>query len=75
MNLTDLKKGKKAVISRIVDGAVKRKLMEMGCIPGQEIELKLTAPFGDPLAFDISGYVLSMRKKEAECVEIILLDE
>jgi ferrous iron transport protein A len=75
VNLTDLNKGEKAVISRIIDGSVKRKLMEMGCIPGQEIELKLTAPFGDPLAFDISGYMLSMRKAEAKCVEIILLDE
>jgi ferrous iron transport protein A len=75
LNLTDLKKGEKAVISRIVDGAVKRKLMEMGCIPGQEVELKFIAPFGDPLAFDISGYCLSMRRKEATGVEIIMLEE
>jgi ferrous iron transport protein A len=75
LNLTDLKKGQKAVISRIVEGSVKRKLMEMGCIPGQEITLKLIAPFGDPLAFDISGYCLSMRRKEASSVEIIMVDK
>lgn len=47
--------------------------MEMGCVPGQVIELKLVAPFGDPLAFEIAGYCLSMRKTEAAMVEVILM--
>jgi len=73
LNLTELDKGQKAIISRIQDGSVKEKLMEMGCVPGQVIELKLVAPFGDPLAFEIAGYCLSMRKTEAAMVEVILM--
>ena len=49
--------------------------MEMGCVPGQEIQLKLIAPFGDPLAFEISGYCLSMRRTEAERVEIVKIQD
>ena len=42
--------------------------MEMGCLPGEKIHIERKAPLGDPIAISISGYVLSMRKAEAETI-------
>ena len=44
----------------------------MGCLPGVEVSLQLIAPFGDPLAIEVCGYQLSLRKEEASS---ILLEE
>jgi ferrous iron transport protein A len=41
------------------------KLMEMGCLPGAEVEVRHVAPFGDPLCVRVAGYLLSLRKAEA----------
>lgn len=46
--------------------------MEMGCLPGAEISLELIAPLGDPIAIEVAGYQLSLRKIEASS---ILLEE
>jgi ferrous iron transport protein A len=46
------------------------KLTDMGIYPGQEIKVLYKAPFGDPIAVDVEGYVLSLRKYEASLVEI-----
>lgn len=48
----------------------------MGCTPGEEVEVEKIAPFGDPIAINISGYVLSLRRAEASTVQIrkIVLD-
>lgn len=44
--------------------------MEMGCIPGTRISVEFFAPGGDPIAFNIDGYVLGLRKSEAALIEI-----
>ena len=49
------------------------KLKEMGCIGGAIIRLSLKAPLGDPMAFELDGYTLSMRKKEADTIQVKLL--
>jgi ferrous iron transport protein A len=46
------------------------KLLEMGCIPDEEISVELTAPFGDPIAIQVAGYQLSIRKQEAENIMV-----
>jgi len=46
------------------------KLLEMGLYEGKEVEVIFTAPFGDPIAVDLGGYVLSLRLDEARLVEI-----
>jgi ferrous iron transport protein A len=69
--LSDLKPGQKGVIDSFTDYVLSLKLLEMGCIPGEEIEIIRIAPFGDPIAIAVSGYVLSLRKDEAETVKII----
>lgn len=67
-NLSDLKPGKKAIIDSFSDKELALKLMEMGCLPGERIFVERKAPLGDPIAISISGYLLSMRKSEAETI-------
>ncbi len=66
--LAQLKLGESAVIKSFTDRTLALKLIEMGCLPGERITLSNIAPFGDPIAIEISGYVLSMRKEEASTV-------
>jgi Fe2+ transport system protein FeoA len=73
MLLSELKHGQHAIITQVLPTELKEKLMEMGCVKGVEVHLIMKAPFGDPIAFDIDGYCLSMRKKEASNIEIHLL--
>lgn len=42
----------------------------MGCVPGTVISLEFSSPLGDPLAFNIDGYVLGLRKEEAAIIEV-----
>ncbi|MFT5723167.1 MAG: ferrous iron transport protein A [Bacteroidia bacterium] len=73
MLLSDIKKGDSAVITRIKPCEIRDKLMEMGCVPGTPIYLSLKAPLGDPIAYNIDGYYLSMRKSEAQQIEVKLV--
>lgn len=66
--LAQLKLGESAVIKSFTNTILSLKLMEMGCLPGEKITLCNIAPLGDPIAFEISGYLLSMRKEEASTV-------
>ena len=64
--LNDLLPGEKArIIKVLAKGTVRRKLMDMGMVPGSEIEVVRTAPLGDPIEFRIKGYNPSMRRQEA----------
>ena len=67
-NLSELKLGTKAIIDSFSDKELALRLMEMGCLPGEKIHIERKAPLGDPIAISISGYVLSMRKAEAETI-------
>jgi ferrous iron transport protein A len=68
-SLANLKPGQKATITAI-DGqdALSQRLMEMGLIPGQEVQLLGIAPWGDPLEIWLQSYRLSVRKAEARRV-------
>ncbi len=68
--LADLKIGEKGRIKSFSDDQLSLKLLEMGCLPESEIELRYIAPLGDPICFEISGYNLSLRKSEASKVLI-----
>ena len=68
--LSGLKLGQKGIIESFTDYELSLKLLEMGCIPGEIIEVIRIAPFGDPIAISISGYVLSLRKDEAATVKV-----
>jgi len=71
MNLAMLKVGEKGKITRIGSvGPLKRRLMDMGVLVGEEIGVKKVAPLGDPIEVTIKNYNLSLRKKEAEGIDV-----
>ncbi|MGV8877995.1 MAG: FeoA family protein [Sphingobacteriaceae bacterium] len=68
MKLSQLAIGEKGIIKGFTDLEMSVKLMEMGCLPGEEICVERFAPLGDPMAIKVSGYQLSLRKKEASTI-------
>ena len=66
--LSQLKVGEHGTIHHFNDENVALKLMEMGCLPGEEVTLERFAPMGDPMAIAVAGYSLSLRKNEAASV-------
>jgi Fe2+ transport system protein FeoA len=60
------------VVSVHGDGAVARRLMEMGVVPGATVRMVKSAPFGDPLEIRVRGYSLALRKNEASSVEVCI---
>ncbi len=67
-SLADLKVSEKGTIKGFSDEKLSVKLIEMGCLPGAEIEMNFTAPFHGPMAVKVAGYHLSLRRDEAQCV-------
>ncbi|MDD2984497.1 MAG: FeoA family protein [Crocinitomicaceae bacterium] len=63
-------KGKKVKVIKLLNSEISSKLLEMGLYDGQEVEVLFKAPFGDPIAVNIGGYVLSLRLDEAKLVEV-----
>ncbi len=64
-NLSDLKKGETATIRGFSDERLSLKLMDMGCLPGTQIELLGRAPLGDPLLILVGSSSLAIRNQEA----------
>ena len=71
--LAELKKGQKAIIRSFTNDLLSSKLIEMGCLPGEFVQLSKIAPLGSPIAITISGYELSLRKEEAASVLVDLV--
>ncbi len=59
------------VVSVSGGGAISRRLLEMGVVPGVTVRVVKTAPFGDPFEVRLLGYNMALRKSEAELVEVI----
>ena len=71
MKLSALKCGQKGRITKMeAAGPLKRRLMDMGVLVGEEIRMKKVAPLGDPLEVTIKSYNLSLRKKEADGITV-----
>jgi ferrous iron transport protein A len=75
ITLDQLKLGQIAVVQEFTDDFLSLKFIEMGCLPGEIVKLVNIAPFGDPIAIEVSGYVLSLRKQEASTVIVTLLND
>lgn len=71
--IANLKKGDKAIIKDFDVDIIPLKLLEMGCLPGNIVELLQIAPFGDPLFLDINGSHLAIRKETARDIEVELI--
>jgi ferrous iron transport protein A len=68
--LSELKAGERATILDFESSELELKLMEMGCLPGEEIIVEQIAPLGDPISVRIAGYSLSLRKNEAKQIVV-----
>ena len=69
--LKDVKIGETVKVARLNgSGAVKRRIMDMGITKGTEIYVRKVAPLGDPVELTVRGYELSIRKADAEMIEI-----
>lgn len=73
--LSELLPGERGVIAEVNQPEKVTKLMEMGCLPGEEVRLDHIAPLGDPIAITLSGYKLSLRKRDAKHILVRLLPE
>ena len=70
-NLKEVAVGGTAKVVRIHgEGAVKRRIMDMGITKGVEIYVRKVAPLGDPIEITVRGYELSLRKADAENIEV-----
>lgn len=69
--LKEIKVGQSAIIKKIHgNGALKRRIMDMGITKGVEVNIRKVAPLGDPLEITVRGYELSIRKADAELIEV-----
>ncbi len=67
----DLKIGESAVVLKLGgEGALRRRIMDMGITKGTAVTLRKVAPLGDPLELRVRGYELSIRKSDAEMIEV-----
>lgn len=71
MTLRELKPGSEGVVASIGEkGPMRRRLMEMGVTPGVTVKVIKVAPLGDPIEVNIRGYELSLRKEEAQQIQM-----
>ena len=69
--LKDAKIGQTARVKKLTgEGAVKRRIMDMGITKGVEVYIRKVAPLGDPIEITVRGYELSLRKADAELIEV-----
>lgn len=71
MTLKDVKVGQSVTVVKLHgQGAVKRRIMDMGITKGTELYVRKVAPLGDPMELNVRGYELSVRKADAEMIEV-----
>ncbi|WP_291529253.1 ferrous iron transport protein B [Bacteroides sp. UBA939] len=72
MRLSDLRTGEKGVIVKVLGhGGFRKRIVEMGFIKGKTVEVLLNAPLKDPIKYEVMGYEISLRRQEAERIEVI----
>ena len=71
MNLKEVKIGDTVKVKKLTgEGAVKRRIMDLGLTKGTQVTVRKVAPLGDPIEVTVRGYELSIRKADAEMVEV-----
>jgi ferrous iron transport protein A len=72
VRLSELKPGQTGIIKEFIGTEILLKLMEMGCVPGEEIVVEQVAPLGDPISVTVADYRLSLRLDEADQIIVEL---
>ncbi|MFP4844690.1 ferrous iron transport protein A [Winogradskyella sp. PE311] len=75
LTLADLKRGQRGIITDVSASEIPLKLLEMGCLPGNSVELVQVAPFADPMYLNINGSHLAIRKETAIHILIKKINE
>lgn len=69
--LSELQPGEKGVVHKVVGcGPVHRRIIDMGVVPGTSVKVLKYAPLGDPIEIKVKGFNLSLRKSEAEMIQV-----
>lgn len=71
--LANLKRGERGIIKEFSEDNIPLKLLEMGCLPGNEVEMLQLAPFKDPMYLNVNGSYLAIRREVALLIEIDLI--
>jgi ferrous iron transport protein A len=74
IKLSELAQGQKAIIKSFTNNSIQLKLMEMGCLPEEQITITQVAPLGGPISITVSDYQLSLRVDEADKIIVELTD-
>jgi len=76
MTLKEAKIGSTVIVKKVGgEGAIKRRIMDMGMTKGVEVYIRKVAPLGDPIEVTLRGYELSLRKSDCELIEVELKTE
>ncbi|MDR1699374.1 MAG: ferrous iron transport protein B [Prevotellaceae bacterium] len=76
MRLSDLKTGDKAVVVKVLGhGGFRKRIIEMGFVRGKTVEVLLNAPLRDPIKYKVMDYEVSLRRNEAQKIEVVSLEE
>ncbi|MBU2974684.1 FeoA family protein [Zobellia sp. B3R18] len=75
ITVAQLKKGQKGIIKEFSDDSLPIKLLELGCLPGNEIELVQIAPFKDPIYVNVNGSHIAIRRETARLIELEILED
>jgi len=73
--VADLRYGQKGIIKDFTEHILPIKLLELGCLPGNSVELLQIAPLNDPIYINLSGSHLAIRKSLAELIELDIIEE
>ena len=76
VKLSELRPGQKGIVVRVEGPSeVRRRLLDMGLVRGTEVRAVREAPLADPVEYEVKGYNLSLRREEAACVLVELVEE
>ena len=73
LTLDQLKRGQTAVVSALTStGSNRRRLMDLGILPGTRMQVEMKSPLGDPTAYRVRGAVIALRRQQAQAIQIQL---
>ena len=73
--VAQLKRGQKGIIKEFAEDILPIKLLELGCLPGNEIELIQVAPFKDPIYINVNGSHIAIRRSVAQQIELYIVQD
>lgn len=73
--VAQLRRGQKGIIKEFADETLPIKLLELGCLPGNEVEMVQIAPLNDPIYINVNGTHIAIRRETAKLIELELIDD